>query len=104
MTEKDWIDVKRRLPKAEAQAHWEAYREPVTVAICRTSPPILLPRACVYDPIDDVFVDYNGEILHPTHWMPLPYMPGQPCFFLCAATGLECSMCTPGGCNSRRRV
>lgn len=30
--------------------------------------------------------------------------PGQPCFFLCAATGLECSMCTPGGCNSRRRV
>ena len=30
--------------------------------------------------------------------------PVQPCFFLCAATGLECCMCTPGGCNSRRRV
>jgi len=104
MTEKKWIDVRRSLPRAEAEKHLENYRETLTVVVCRTKPPILLPHACVYDPIDEVFYDYDGEVLQPTHWMPLPYMPGEPCFFICGETGLECRMCKPGSCGYRRRV
>ena len=99
-----WNDVKSKLPRKEAAEHWKRHREALTVVVCRSRPPILLPCACTFDPIDEVFLDYDGRELDPTHWMLLPHMPGKPCFFLCGATGLECSKCTPGPCGSRRRA
>ena len=103
LTAMTWHDVRHKLPRREAQIHWEQHREALTVVICRTEPPILLPCACVFDPMDEVFLDYDGRELRPTHWMLLPRMPGKGGFFLCGATGQECSRCTPGACPSRRR-
>ena len=104
LTQMKWNDVQHKLPRREAMAHWVRHREALTVVVCRTEPPILLPCACTFDPVDQIFVDYDGKELRPTHWMLLPYMPGDPCFFLCGATGKACMGCVPGACPSRRRV
>lgn len=57
-----WISVKDRLPRTDDDLY--------IVLDVRMNPPGC--GVCDFNPKTETWIDYDGNIVHPTHWMPIP--------------------------------
>lgn len=57
-----WISVKDRLPRT--------YDDLYIVLDVRMNPPGC--GVCDFNPKTETWIDYGGNIVRPTHWMPIP--------------------------------
>lgn len=57
-----WISVKDRLPQTDDDLY--------IVLDTRMNPPGC--GVCDFNPKTKTWIDYAGNIVHPTHWMPIP--------------------------------
>lgn len=57
-----WISVKDRLPQTDDDLY--------IVLDARTNPPGC--GVCDFNPKTETWIDYDYNIIYPTHWMPIP--------------------------------
>ena len=67
-----WISVKDRLPQTDDDLY--------IVLDTRMNPPGC--GVCDFNPKTKTWIDYDGNIVHPTHWMPIPPLESNGCMAL----------------------